>query len=63
MKTLSMVSSDLWDTVLADVNKAVVFLDNATAENLHWSGGLSSLVDAGALDVKELSSFEVIIGQ
>ena len=59
MKTISMVSSEVWKEVFIDVNKAVVFIDNACAEVLHWNGGLSALTEAGAVDVKEFSSFEV----
>ncbi|XP_076093578.1 sec1 family domain-containing protein 2-like isoform X2 [Mytilus galloprovincialis] len=58
MKTISMVSSEVWKEVFIDVNKAVVFIDNACAEVLHWNGGLSALTEAGAVDVKEFSSFE-----
>lgn len=58
MKTISMVTTDVWKEVLVDVNKAVVFIDNPCAEILHWNGGLCTLTQAGAVDVKELSSFE-----
>ena len=54
-----MVTNDVWKEVLVDVNKAVVFIDNACAEIVHWNGGLCTLTQAGAVDVKELSSFEV----
>jgi hypothetical protein len=52
MKTISMVTSDVWKEVLVDVNKAVVFIDNACAEILHWNGGLCTLTQAGAVDVQ-----------
>lgn len=42
------------------MNRAVVFADNAVAENLHWNGGLGLLLDAGAVNVKEFSSFESV---
>lgn len=41
------------------VNRAVVFTDKAVAEHLHWYGGLQLMLDAGAINVKEFSSFEV----
>ena len=41
------------------VNNAVVFLDDSSAEVIHWHGGASVLFDYGALDVREFSSFEV----
>jgi len=41
------------------VNDAVVFLDDNSAEVIHWHGGASALFDYGALDVREFSSFEV----
>ena len=50
---------DAWQNVASKVNKAVVFIDESSAECLHWSGGAVCLFNAGALDVKEFSSFEV----
>ena len=50
---------DVWRTVATKVNKAVVFIDESSAECLHWNGGAMCLFNAGALDVKEFSSFEV----
>ncbi|KYO46000.1 sec1 family domain-containing protein 2 [Alligator mississippiensis] len=48
-----------WEPVLAKARRAVVFLDAACAESLHWGGGgAARLLAAGALRVKELSSFE-----
>jgi len=41
------------------VNDAVVFLEDTSAEVVHWHGGASALFDYGALDVREFSSFEV----
>ena len=48
-----------WRQVCSVVNKAVVFLDSRLAECLHWNGGAMLLLSAGAVNVKELSSFEV----
>lgn len=47
-----------WDKVLSKVNKAVVFMDDGCAEALHWCGGAAALLEAGARNVKEFSSFE-----
>lgn len=48
----------MWEKVLSKVKKAVVFMDNKCAEALHWSGGAAVLLDAGARNLKEFSSFE-----
>ncbi|CAH1271998.1 SCFD2 [Branchiostoma lanceolatum] len=50
--------TSVWDRVCAKVNKAVVFLDGPSAEVLHWCGGAARLFKAGAVNVKEFSSFE-----
>lgn len=47
-----------WEKVLSKVKKAVVFMDNKCAEALHWIGGAAVLLEAGARNVKEFSSFE-----
>jgi len=41
------------------VSNAVVFLDDSSAEVIHWHGGASALFDYGAVDVRDFSSFEV----
>ncbi|XP_076009634.1 sec1 family domain-containing protein 2 [Genypterus blacodes] len=48
----------MWDKVLSKVNKAVVFMDDRCAETLHWSGGAAALLEAGARNLKQFSSFE-----
>ena len=47
--------------VCVKVSKAAVFIDKSCAECLHWNGGATLLFNAGASDIKEFSSFEVII--
>ncbi|XP_029938812.1 sec1 family domain-containing protein 2 [Salarias fasciatus] len=47
-----------WEKVLSKVKKAVVFMDDRCAEALHWSGGVTALLDAGARNLKQFSSFE-----
>ncbi|KAE8294511.1 Sec1 family domain-containing protein 2 Syntaxin-binding protein 1-like 1 [Larimichthys crocea] len=48
----------MWEKVLSKVKKAVVFMDDRCAEALHWSGGAAALLEAGARNLKEFSSFE-----
>ena len=48
-----------WGEICKKSRRAVVFIDNAAAECLHWHGGLLRLErDGGVVAVKELSSFE-----
>ncbi|XP_076315450.1 sec1 family domain-containing protein 2-like [Tachypleus tridentatus] len=55
---LPKVLDHWWTEVCYKVKKSVVYLDNPAAECLHWHGGLLRLLDAGALHVRQLSSFE-----
>lgn len=48
----------MWEKVFAKVKKAVVFMDDRCAEALHWSGGAADLLEAGARNLKQFSSFE-----
>lgn len=48
----------MWEKVLSKVKKAVVFMDEECAEALHWSGGAALLLEAGARNLKQFSSFE-----
>ncbi|XP_008297500.1 sec1 family domain-containing protein 2 [Stegastes partitus] len=48
----------MWEKVLSKVKKAVVFLDDRCAEALHWNGGAAALLEAGARNLKQFSSFE-----
>ena len=48
-----------WGEICKKSRRAVVFIDNAAAECLHWHGGLLRLERHGGVEaVKELSSFE-----
>lgn len=47
-----------WETVFTKVKRAIVFMDVASAESLHWYGGALKMFEAGALNIKEFSSFE-----
>ncbi|GLD65520.1 sec1 family domain-containing protein 2, partial [Lates japonicus] len=48
----------MWEKVLSKVKKAVVFMDDKCTEALHWSGGAAALLEAGARNLKQFSSFE-----
>lgn len=48
-----------WNEVYNRIIGAVVFLDDYSAECLHWDGGLFNLLTGGAVAVKSLSPFEV----
>nr|XP_033801318.1 sec1 family domain-containing protein 2 isoform X2 [Geotrypetes seraphini] len=58
MAHLSSFCQHIWDPVFKKCKRALVFLDPECAESLHWVGGARQLLDAGALNVKEFSSFE-----
>ncbi|XP_073501599.1 sec1 family domain-containing protein 2 [Phyllobates terribilis] len=55
---LTAFSQKVWEPVLAKSRRAVVFMDEPCAEVLHWCGGVELFLAAGALNVKEFSSFE-----
>ncbi|XP_059052148.1 sec1 family domain-containing protein 2-like [Achroia grisella] len=51
-------STAWWSEVYNRIIGAVVYLDDASAECLHWDGGLFNLLTGGAVSVKSLSPFE-----
>ncbi|XP_073439631.1 sec1 family domain-containing protein 2 isoform X2 [Dendrobates tinctorius] len=55
---LTAFSQKVWEPVLAKSRRAVVFMDEPCAEVLHWCGGFELFLAAGALNIKEFSSFE-----
>jgi len=57
---LFQLSSKVLDDISIYLNKAVIFLDDASAEVIHWHGAATMLFNCGAVDVREFSSFEVI---
>lgn len=57
--SLKEFSKAWWSEVYNRIIGAVVFLDDASAECLHWDGGLFNLLFGGAVSVKTLSPFEV----
>lgn len=54
----TMFPGQMWGKVLAKVKRAVVFMDDKCVESLHWNGGAVTLFEAGALNLKQFSSFE-----
>ncbi|XP_077986469.1 sec1 family domain-containing protein 2-like [Glandiceps talaboti] len=58
IRSILSCSKASWEDVYEKVKKAVVFIDNACAECLHWNGGAIQLFGNGAAEVKEFSSFE-----
>lgn len=59
MAALPRLCRQAWEPVLARARGAVVFLDAAAAEALHWGGGgAGELLAAGALAVKPLPPSE-----
>jgi len=57
--TLHQFSQIGWREACKKVKKAIVYIDNEGAECLHWNGGLTQMIAAGAVTVKEFSAFEV----
>ncbi|XP_030306053.1 sec1 family domain-containing protein 2 [Calypte anna] len=54
---LHRVCRQAWEPVLVRARRAVIFLDAASAEALHWGGGgAGELLAAGALAVRALSA-------
>lgn len=54
-------STKVLDDISIYLNKAVVYLDDVSAEVIHWHGGATMLFNYGVLDIREFSSFEVNI--
>jgi hypothetical protein len=52
-------STKILDDLGIYLNKAVVFLDDVSAEVIHWHGGATMLFNYGVIDIREFSSFEV----
>ena len=52
------LSHQIWNEISKRVKKAIVFIDNESAEILHWNGGLARLARSGILSAGEFSSFE-----
>lgn len=54
--SVEYASDSCWTEVCKKVKNAIVFLDECSAECLHWNGGLGRLLKAGALGVRDFSS-------
>ncbi|KFM74070.1 Sec1 family domain-containing protein 2, partial [Stegodyphus mimosarum] len=46
-----------WTEVSKHVRDSLVFMDDASAECLHWHGGLRRILDGGAISVENFSPF------
>lgn len=57
--SVEYASDSCWTEVCKKVKNAIVFLDECSAECLHWNGGLIRLLMAGAQGVKDFS-FSVV---
>jgi len=51
-------NSHVWGEVAKKCRRAAVFIDQPTAECLHWTGGLSRLDATNTVAVRELNAFE-----
>lgn len=49
------------ERILGFVEDAVVFTDNQCCECLHWLGGFKKLLEAGALDVRDIKHTKVYL--
>ena len=49
------------NSLLSLVKGSIVFLDDSSAECLHWCNGLSKLLNAGALDVRDIKHTKVTL--
>ncbi|XP_041979051.1 sec1 family domain-containing protein 2-like [Aricia agestis] len=58
MASIKEFTKECWTEVYNRIIGAVVFLDDPSAECLHWDGGLFNLLSGGAVAVKSLSPFE-----
>ena len=52
-------ANDTLNSILKLVNNAVIFCDDKCAENLHWCNGLTQLLEAGALDIRDIKHSKV----
>lgn len=61
LERIKLIQSDLNDRLLKRVNKSIIFGDNQFNEWFNLTIGIDSLIkNAGAQNIKEFSSFEVI---
>lgn len=49
-----------WAEVFKNFRDGLVFLDDSTAEALHWNGGLKRAFDSGAVSIESFTPFVVI---
>ena len=56
---INLTVQPCWSSIFDRVRNSYVFIDDIVAECLHWSGSATILDKAGALAIKQFSSFEV----
>lgn len=50
--SVSQFCEHWWTEIAKKARRAVVFIDDPSAECLHWNGGIQRLLQAGAEDIK-----------
>ena len=55
---IKQAAKSAWNEVFQKVKHSIVFMDNQCAECLFWIGGPGEMFKAGAVDIKDFSSFE-----
>jgi len=55
---IKQASNSVWKEILQKVKHSIVFMDEQCAECLFWCGGPNKMFSAGAIDIKDFSSFE-----
>lgn len=59
METLFVsLGQSSWNIILKHVENAIVFIDSKAGECLHWCSGVESLLQSGALAIKELNAYK-----
>ena len=50
--SVSQFCEHWWTEISKKARRAVVFIDDAAAESLHWNGGIQRFTQAGMEDIK-----------
>lgn len=56
--TLTDLSRHFWTEIRKKVKKSLIFIDEPGIENLHFNGGLKSVLQSGINGIRDFSSFE-----
>jgi len=57
---VSQCGQEWWDHATKKMKNAIVYMDSVSCECLHWNGGAASVFEAGAVALREFSTFEVV---